>query len=341
MRLWAALLALYLIWGSTYLAIAVAVQSIPPFLMAAIRFAIAGLIVVTWTALRNGGRPPRITRIEIRDSAMVGGALLGGGMGLVAVGVQTVASGIAALLIALMPAWLAVLGWLFLRDRLPRLVVVGIALGLVGVAILVAPADGGTIDLFGIAALILSPIFWAAGSLYAARRATLPANGLFGSGIQMLAGATILGVVGIAAGELGRLDLHGITSNSLLALTYLVLVGSLVGFLAYGYLLRTAPLPLVSTYAYVNPVVAVILGVLLLAEPVGPRLLIGSVVIVVAVALIVTARSRTGRPVSAPAVADPLPAVPDPISLARTPVPATARIAADGPRGTPVRNPPG
>jgi drug/metabolite transporter (DMT)-like permease len=309
--------------------------------MAGIRFAIAGLIVVTWTTLRNGGRVPRITRREIRDSAIVGGALLGGGMGLVAVGEQTVPSGITALLIALMPAWLAVLGWLLLRDRLPRLVVAGIALGLVGVAILVAPADGGTIDLIGVAALILSPLFWASGSLYAARRATLPSNGLFGSGIQMLAGAAILVVAGVAAGEPGRLDPSRITPNSLLALTYLVLVGSLVGFIAYGFLLRTAPLPLISTYANVNPVVAVILGVVLLAEPVGPRLLIGSVVIVVAVALIVTARSRTTRPTQMPAVPDPMPPVPDPVSPARTPAPATARIAADGPRGTPVRNPPG
>lgn len=305
MQVWSALLALYFVWGSTFIAIRVAVETIPPFLMAGVRFAIAGAIVVGWTALRNGS-VPRVTRRELRDSTIVGGLLLGGGMGLVAWGEQTVPSGTAAVLIALMPAWLAVLSRVLLGDRLPPIVGFGIAIGFVGVAVLVAPTDAGGIDLAGAGALLLSPVSWALGSLYAARRATLPDNGFFASGVQMLTGAAVLGLMGLATGELPRLDVSAISANSALGLAYLIFVGSLIGYRAYGFLLRNAPLPLVSTYAYVNPVVAVGLGALLLGEAPGPRILLGSVVIIIGVALIVTARSRTGP---TPAL-DPAPAAP-------------------------------
>ena len=324
MQVWGALLALYFVWGSTFIAIRVAVETIPPFLMAGVRFAIAGLIVVAWTAFRSGGMP-RITRRQLRDSTVVGGLLLGGGMGLVAWGEQTVNSGTAAVLIALMPAWLAVFSRVLLGDRLPRIVVLGIAIGFAGVAILVAPTDSGGLDIPGAIALLLSPISWSLGSLYAARRASLPENGFFGTGVQMLAGSVVLGVMGLATGELSRLDVPAISTDSALGLAYQIFIGSLIGYRAYGFLLRNAPLPLVATYAYVNPVVAVLLGALLLSEAPGPRVLLGSVVIIVGVALIVTARSRTGpaRP-AVEAATEPAPAAePVPVrSLRSSPPPA-------------------
>ncbi|MBM4408009.1 MAG: EamA family transporter [Chloroflexi bacterium] len=296
---WAALLALYFVWGSTFIAIAVAVQTIPTFLMAGGRFVVAGAILLAWVTLRTGALP-RVTRREVRDSAIVGGALLGGGMGLVAWGQQTVPAGITALLIALMPAWLAVFSWALLGERLRPIVAVGIGLGFAGVAILVAPTGTGEpTNPAAVAALLLSPVSWALGSLFAARRARLPRNGLVASAVQMLAGAVVLALMGVATGQLGRLDVSAFSTASLAGVAYLVFVGSPVGFSAYGFLLRTAPLPLVSTYAYVNPVVAVILGVILLNEPLGERLVLGSAVIVGGVALIVTARSRP-RPAPGP-----------------------------------------
>ena len=294
--------------------------------MAGARFLLAGAIVVGWVALRNGGLP-RITRREVRDSAIVGGALLGGGMGMVAWGEQTVPSGIAAVLIALMPAWLVIFGRALFGDRISPLVGIGIALGFVGVAVLVAPTDGaGSIDPAGVVALLLSPIAWSLGSLYAARRATLPRNGLLASAIQMLAGAVVLAIMGAASGEFGRLDPAAISTGSLAGVAYLVFVGSLIGYSAYGYLLRTAPLPLVSTYAYVNPVVAVFLGLVLRSEPLGERILLGSAVIVAGVALIVTARSKP-LPTPQPRPQQPVAAT-DSLSQPVSPPPAPSASSA-------------
>jgi drug/metabolite transporter (DMT)-like permease len=298
---WLALLTLYIVWGSTYLGIAVAVETIPPFLMAAIRFVIAGAILLTWSMARGGGRRILPTRREWRDTIVVGGLLLGGGMGMVAWGEQTIPSGITALLIAMMPVWVAVLGGVFLGERLPWLAVAGIVVGFVGVAILAGPTAfgaSGSLDPAGLAAVLISPISWATGSLYASHRAILPRRPLVATGAQMLAGGGILALMGAATGEVGRFDPAGISSGSLAALAYLTAIGSLLAFTAYGWLLRVAPLPFISTYAYVNPVVAVILGAIVLQEPVEPRTLLAGAVIVGAVALIVTARGRMTAPVA-------------------------------------------
>jgi drug/metabolite transporter (DMT)-like permease len=296
--LWAAMLTLYLVWGSTYLAIAVAVQTLPPFLMAAVRFLIAGLLLLGWSVLREGRSFSLPDRREWRDSTIVGAFLLGGGMGMVAYGEQTVPSGIAALLIAMMPVWVTVLGRVFFRQRLPGLTLGGIVMGLAGVAILVAPVGDGPdrFDAVGVTALIISPLMWAAGSLYAANRARLPSRPLVATGAQMLTGSGVLAVMSIATGEPGRLDPAGISPESIAALVYLTLIGSLVAFTAYGWLLRSAPLPLVATYAYVNPVVAVALGTVFLAEQVTPRTLLAGGVIVVAVAVIISTRNRLAGP---------------------------------------------
>jgi len=303
LAVWAALVAIYLIWGSTYLGIRIAVETIPPFLMASIRFLLAGAALYAWSCLRAGAilRP---TRREWRDSAIVGAALLGGGMGMVAWGEQTVPSGVAALLVALMPAWVAVFGRAIFGDRLPRLVLLGIAVGLVGVALLAWPTDTGRIDPAGLIALLVSSMSWSLGSLYSARRARLPSLPLLATAMQMLLGGAVLGVAGMLTGELGQLHTDAISTDSLAALAYLILVGSFIGYTCYVWLLRSAPLALVSTYAYVNPVVAFVLGAAILGEPLTPRTLVASAVIVGAVALIVTGRA-IGRPAGAPERLEP------------------------------------
>jgi drug/metabolite transporter (DMT)-like permease len=237
--------------------------------------------------------------LEWRDSAIVGALLLGGGMGMVAWGEQTIPSGIAALIIALMPVWVAIFGRLFFGERLPGIAIVGIVVGFVGVGILVGPTivgETGALDPLGLAALLISPISWTAGSLYASHRATLPSQPLVATGLQMLCGAGVLSLMALLANEPARFDLAVISRESLIALAYLTVIGSLLAFTVYGWLLRVAPLPWIATYAYVNPVVAVILGTVILNEPLDARTLLAGAVIVGAVALIVTARGRMAAP---------------------------------------------
>jgi drug/metabolite transporter (DMT)-like permease len=298
-RVWLALLVLYLVWGSTYLGIAIAVETIPPFLMAAARFGIAGAVLMGWSLARARGSFIAPSRREWRDSIIVGTLLLGGGMGMVAFGEQTIPSGITALLVAMMPVWVAIFGRILLGERLPWLAGVGIVVGFVGVAILVGPTilgQTGALDPAGLAALIISPIAWSIGSLYASHRATLPRQPLVATGAQMLAGGAVLATMAGVAGEFGRFDAAAVSGESVAALAYLLVVGSLLAFTAYGWLLRVAPLPFIATYAYVNPVVAVILGAFVRHEPIDPRTLVAGAVIVAAVALIVTARGRMVTP---------------------------------------------
>jgi drug/metabolite transporter (DMT)-like permease len=295
LAIWAGILVLYVVWGSTYLGIKVAVETIPPFAMGFMRFVAAGLLLAGAVAIRSRHTIRRPSLVAARDTAIVGGFLLLGGMGLVAWAELTVPSGIAALLIALMPMWLAIFGRVLLGDRLPLLASAGIALGLVGVAILAWPAgEVGDLDPAGLAALIASPIFWSLGSLYAARRAVLPAPALFASGLEMVAGGLLLLLAAALSGELATFDVTAVSAASWAGLLYLLVVGSLVGYTTYTWLLGVAPLPRLSTYAYVNPVVAVILGALILGEPITPRTVVAAAVIVVAVVLIVTARGRVG-----------------------------------------------
>jgi drug/metabolite transporter (DMT)-like permease len=293
------MLTLYLVWGSTYVGIAVAVETIPPFLMAATRFGIAGAVLLTWSIARETSLSVLPTRREWRDSAVVGGLLLGGGMGLVAFGEQTIPSGIAALIVALMPVWVAIFGRVAFGERLPLLASVGIAIGFVGVAILFGPTafgEVGALEPIGLVALFFAPIAWSIGSLFASHRANLPRRPLVATAAQMLTGGVVLLVMSVAAGELGTVDLGAISSDSLWAFAYLTVVGSLIAFTAFGWLLRVAPLPLVTTYAYVNPIVAVLLGAVILQETIDPRTLVAGAVIVVAVMLIVTARGRMRSP---------------------------------------------
>ncbi|HEX7345697.1 MAG TPA: EamA family transporter [Candidatus Limnocylindrales bacterium] len=315
---------LYTVWGSTYLAIAVAVETLPPFLMAAARFGLAGLLLLTWVALRDRAALRWPTRRELRDSTIVGGLLLGGGMGGVAWGEQTIPSGIAALLIGMMPVWVAIFGLTFYGERLPRIAVVGIVVGFVGVGILVGPTafgETGALDAAGLLAILISPIAWSLGSLFATHRADLPRHPLVATGFQMLTGAVVLAIMSLIASEPGGFHATAVSVPSFLAFLYLTIIGSVVAFTTYGWMIRVAPLPLVTTYAYVNPVVAVILGAIVLHEPIEPRTILAGGVIVLAVALIVTARGRMVRPADASGVTTP------PAPTARPASPAPSRSA--------------
>jgi drug/metabolite transporter (DMT)-like permease len=295
LAVWAGLVTLYFVWGSTYIGIRVAVETIPAFVMASGRFLIAGGLLLGWSIARDGRAALRVSRLELRDSFVVGALLLGGGMGMVALGEQTVPSGITALIIALMPLWVAVLGRVVFGERTSRLVVAGIVIGLVGVVILVAPTGVGALALSagGIAAVLCSPLSWASGSLYSSHRARLPRLPLVATAIQMICGGIVLAGLAALSGELSTFSLGAVTGRSWLAFGYLVTIGSLIGYTTYVWLLRVAPLPKIATYAYVNPIVAFVLGAIVLGEEITIRTVVAAVVIVAAVAIIVTARSRS------------------------------------------------
>jgi drug/metabolite transporter (DMT)-like permease len=281
-----ALAIVYVVWGSTYLGMAVADRTLPPFLMLSTRFLVAGVLLGAW-ALRRGELADRPGRREWRAAAIVGTALLVLDTGGVAWAVQRVPSGQAALLIASVPLFMAVIDRVFFGVRLPAGAAAGIAAGLIGVAILAGPS--GRIDVAGTAVLLLAALSWAAGSAYA-RVAPLPRGPFASSALQMLTAGALLAVVGLAAGEGGRVHPTQISPASLAALAFLVVFGSLVAFTAYGWLLRNASTTLVSTYAYVNPAVAVFLGWALVGEHVGGREIAAGLVILASVAMLLLAR---------------------------------------------------
>ena len=293
---WAALLAVYLVWGSTYLAIAIVVQTMPPLLSAGVRFTVAGLLMAAWLAVR--GTPLRVSARELGGAAIVGLLLLVGGNGFVMLAERTVASGLAALIVASIPLWIVV----FRRiagEAIGAELFAGVLLGLGGVAVLVVPGGlSGTIDLAGALMLIGATLSWSFGTFLSPRLAS-PRNALVSTTYQMLTGGVVLLAVGSLLGEPAHLDPGRFSAQSLVALAYLVVFGSIVAFSAYTWLLQHAPVSLVATYAYVNPVVAVVLGAIVLAEPITSTMLAGAAIIVASVAFIVTrtgAMRRTPRP---------------------------------------------
>lgn len=292
-KIWLALMAVYIAWGSTYLAIRFAVETIPPFLMAGFRFLIAGAILYIWRRLAGDVVP---TRIQWRSAAIVGLLLLLGGNGGVVWAEQRVASGIAALIVGSAPLFMVLIDALRPGGQRPNWQTgSGVLVGFMGIALLIGPSqwvgNGLHMDTTGVLVLLLASILWALGSLYN-RNAQLPSSPLLGTGMEMLAGSAGLFLLGTLTGEWGRLDLAAITPRSLWGLLYLITFGALVGFAAYTWLLRVAPTPLVATYAYVNPLIAIFLGNLLANEPLTPRLLVAALVIVSAVALINTGRAK-------------------------------------------------
>ena len=326
LAIWVGLATLYFVWGSTYIGIKIAVESMPAFVMASGRFLLAGVLLLGWCVFREGRGAVRIRRIELRDSFVVGALLLGGGMGMVALAEKTIPSGITALLIALMPVWVAVLGRIVFGERLPRIVVVGIVIGLVGVAVLVAPTEGSlSFEAGGLAAVLISPICWSSGSLYSSHRAHLPSLPLVATAYQMLCGGMVLALMALVTGEFDHFSIGAVTPASWLGFMYLVTIGSGIGYTTYVWLLRVAPLPKIATYAYVNPVVAFVLSAIFLGEALSGRTVAAAVIIVAAVALIVTARSRAG----VVSDLDPLDAVEAGEPALGHPADATAGTAAD------------
>jgi len=284
--LWIALAIVYVVWGSTYFAIALVVQTMPPLLTAGVRFLSAGLILAAFIAVRDRAQL-RVTRRQLAGAALVGVLLLAGANGLVNLGERTVPSGLAALIVASIPLWVVVLR-LVAGERVGLGVVGGVTVGLIGVAILVVPGGiSGQTDPTGLLMLLGAPLLWATGS-FISPRLQMPRSVWASTAYQMIAAGLLLLVVGTAVGETRLVDLARFSSASLLGLAYLVIFGSLVAFSAYTWLLQNAPVSLVATYAYVNPVIAVFLGTLFLAEPITPTMIVGAALILAAVAFILS-----------------------------------------------------
>ena len=290
-----------MLWGSTYLGIRVTLDAIPPYTLGAIRFLIAGPLMFA-VAIRVS-RPARWpTARTWAAQAVVGVLLLGVGNGGVILAEEHIPSGLAALLVATVPLWMALIGGVFLSEPFSRRAVVSVAVGFAGVALLIRP--GGAASLPVMLAVLISPFTWSLGSLYA-RRAPRPDNPLLGAGMQMAAAGVVFAVAALVAGEpWGNGGIHP-TAHALLGLAYLIVFGSLVGYTAYAWLLQVVPVSLVSTYAYVNPLVAVLLGAVFLGEAVTARVLVGGGIVAAAVALLLSAGGAGRGRVSAETVGAP------------------------------------
>ena len=289
--------AIYLIWGSTYLAIRYTVETVPPFFAAGTRFVLAGSILYAWTRIRGTERP---TGVHWRSAALIGALMLGGAGGAVHWAEQFVPSSVTVLLITTVPVWMVLLHW-FQRDgKAPTISEVGgVVLGFGGVLLLVGAGDlggGEPVNRIGAVVLVLASLSWAFGSVYSSR-VELPDSPLLAPAMEMLCGGVLLLALGLARGEATSIEMAAITGKSVLMFLYLVVFGSLIGFTAYAWLLRVSTPARVSTYAFVNPVVAVLLGCTLGGEPFTPRFLLSALIIILAVVLITTGRRRGARDV--------------------------------------------
>jgi drug/metabolite transporter (DMT)-like permease len=292
-KLIAAFGAVYLIWGSTYLAIRFALETLPPFLMTAARFLLAGLPFYAFARLRGAPRP---TPAQWRAASLLGALFFLGGNGAVSWAETRVSSGVAALIVSTIPLWMSLFEFLRGGRRVPALpVLLGLAGGLSGIVILVSPGrvlGGLPIDRLALVVQLGGAFSWVAGSILTTRLSR-PENPALAAAMTILSGGVWLAIAGVLMGELSRFHGNAISVKSALAVLYQAVFGSIVAFSAYSFLLRTTTPSRASTYAYVNPVVAVLLGALLGGEALTSRVLFASVVIVASVALIITARSRT------------------------------------------------
>ncbi len=284
--------AVYVVWGSTYLAIRFGVETIPPFMMAGMRFAFAGILLYGWARLR-GAPPP--SRKEWRSAAIIGLLLLFVANGGVTWAEQRVPSGIAAIFAATVPLWIVVLDWTLHGAARPRPgVIIGVIAGFAGVLMLIGPDQilgHNRMDMRGIGILLLASVSWATGSLYS-RKAVLPSSPLLATSMEMLAGAAALLLLSALSGEFQRFDPASVSTRSWLSVGYLCIFGSIIGFSAYVWLLRVAHASRVATYAYVNPVIAIFLGWSLAGEALTVRMLVPAAVIILAVVLIISSQSR-------------------------------------------------
>src|SRR5467141_83593 len=283
----------YVVWGSTYLAIRVGIESFPPLLLAGSRHLLTGLILYPILRWKTGVRP---TLAHWRMSFITGFLLLFLGNGGVCLAERTVPSGVTALLVATVSLWMVLVDWLRPEGTRPGpRVVAGLLLGFGGLALLVGPKNlGGSarVDPFGVGILVIASLAWASGSVYS-KHAGGPGSPLLGVAMQSLAGGVCLWIAGILSGEVGALHLRAITARSWAALGYLIVFGSMVGFTAYIYILKKSTATRVATYAFVNPVVALFLGWLLIGEPITLRTVIAAAVILTAVLLVITAPHAT------------------------------------------------
>jgi drug/metabolite transporter (DMT)-like permease len=293
MQIIAAFAAIYIIWGSTYLGIRFAIETLPPFFMAGIRFLIAGGLMFAVLRLRGVKLP---TRLQWRSGLIIGALLLLGGNGGVTWAEQYVPSGIAALVVALVPVWIVLVDWLRPNGTRPTgMVIVGLLLGIAGMVLLVGPTNltaGSNVNLIGALALAGASLLWAIGSVYS-RHAPLPDHPLMVTAIEMLCGGALLTLTSALTGEMATFDLAGVSTRSLLALLYLIVFGAIIAYSAYVWLLKVTTPALASTYAYVNPVVAVFLGWLFASEPITLQTIIAAAIIIMAVVVVITNRAKT------------------------------------------------
>jgi drug/metabolite transporter (DMT)-like permease len=292
-KIWIALLALYIVWGSTYLAIRFAVETIPPFFMAGTRFLVSGAILFIWRRAAGDAMP---TRRQWRSTAIVGIFLLLGGNGLVSFAEQYVPSGIAALIIGSMPMWLVMIEAMRPNGAKPGwLAILGLVIGFGGIFLLVGPAEltgaGHTLNPLGVGTLLVAAFLWSLGSIYS-RNADMPDSSLMATGAEMLTGSLAIFLVSGLTGEWKGFSFSEVTRSSWLGLLYLITIGSLIGFVSYIWLLKHAPVSLVATYAYVNPLVAVFLGAWLAGETLNARILVAGIVIIGSVVLINQTKSK-------------------------------------------------
>jgi drug/metabolite transporter (DMT)-like permease len=304
-RIILAFAAVYIIWGSTYLTILLAIRSIPPFLMAGTRFIISGIIMYGLARWFGAPRPAIGTW---KSAIIIGGCLLLGGNGGVTLSEKWVPTGLAALLVATVPIYIALLGWLTGKSPRPTLIVwLGLIGGFIGVGVLAAPAFRAPAEAdhnyfgLGVTVLLVGSLMWSIGSLYS-RHASSASSLFVASGQQMISGGALLFVTGSLLGETKSFDVSRLTPSSIAAFAYLVLIGALIGYTAYFYLLRHCEPAKVATYAYVNPIVAIILGRIFLHEPLTVRTLVGAGLIIGSVAVVITAQQFRARKGRAPAM---------------------------------------
>jgi drug/metabolite transporter (DMT)-like permease len=295
-KLWIALISLYIVWGSTYLAMRYVVETIPPFMYAGIRFLIAGAILFIWRRAAGDEKP---TLNNWKATTIAGTLLLLGGNAMIALAEKHVPSSIAALMVGTSPFWMTLFEALRTNGTKPTWqTVVGLLIGFIGMFLLIGPGkftgSSQHFEPLSLIAMCIAPILWALGSIYA-RGADMPKSGLMSTGMEMLASAVPLFIVSVATGELNGFSLGQVSMRSWLGMAYLITFGSLVGFVSYGWLLHNAPLSLTSTFAYVNPVVAVFLGWLLAGEVLNARIMIASAIIVGSVIFINLARQNATR----------------------------------------------
>jgi drug/metabolite transporter (DMT)-like permease len=298
-KTWVALWTVYIIWGSTYLGIELAGETMPPTFAAGVRFTLAGGLMLAFIAWRRGRGPLRLTRAEVASSIVVG-LLLPGANSLLFITEREVPIGLASLIIASIPLWVLLLR-LAARERPDLISTIGLVVGFAGIAILVRPG-GGSGSLGFLLLTVLAAVLWAVGS-FLSPRLQVPRDVFVATGFEMLAGGLVLLAIGLAVAKPGELDPATYSGRSIFGLSYLIVFGSIVGYSAYAWLLANAPLGQVSTYAYVNPVVAIALGAIVLGEEITLRVVAGALLVLASVAIVLRRESREAAAAAAEAPA--------------------------------------